>query len=178
MTSTDIYHSRHLIPSYGQLGPALRNWSMMPPMGGWPVSVLVNGTRYLVGGTPKQIAERVYELYAAHSMPVSLQTVWDFLNMTWLTRDPERAIIDFTPPITKPPEGQTSWTEVFEIASIEPFNKPFWDHVVQTVSTVSDPQRRSKFANSDFFEKLTKARIAMPDVNSLEDAEKFLTLIS
>lgn len=179
MTTTDVFASQHLFDKHGVHYPLIRNWEMMPPKGGWSVSIMINGKSRLIEGRPRQIAEMIYMHYNLAGRPVPLGNIWDFLNMVWISRDPSRYSGDDPKAISSskiPQAPDFDYVALLAMAANK-FDKALWDMAVTLTKENSDPSLKGEYANEDFFHSFTKARIQVPEVKSLEDAQKFLSLL-
>ncbi len=91
-SGTDLHASLTSIPVIGKNEPVVLNWKNRPPAGGWGVTVSIGGTLETFDGPPRRIADRIYHAYNRAGRTVPINRVWDFLNMTWTSRDPSRAL--------------------------------------------------------------------------------------
>jgi len=179
MTSTDLFASQHLFDKHGVHYPLIRSWEMMPPKGGWSVSIMANGRKTLVEGRPRRIAEMIYMTYNLAGKPVSMDKIWDFLNMTWISRDPSRYSGNDPKAISEskiPEYIDFDYLALLSMAANK-FDKALWDMAISLTKDNSDPSLKGEYANEEFFHSFTKARLQIPEVESLEDAHKFLALL-
>ena len=89
----DLSHNNTGFAELNVSSPAIRNASMMPPMGGWGVTLMVKGRKVYYNGAPKQMVQRIvadYKVLATVDVPV--MKVWNYLNSVWISRDPSRAL--------------------------------------------------------------------------------------
>ncbi len=182
MIAADLYRFGTEYRDLQLLEPALRNWKEMPPEGGWAVTVLVNGRKEFIDSDPLSIAERIFNLYKNAGQPTGLDVIFNFLNHTWLLRDPKRALFGSKPPnpLLTPKRKHWDFTAL-SIDWLQSFAEKFelekWTSAVQHISALTDPSNQYITADTDFFEKLTKARIASTPKDE-EEVKAWLRQIS
>ena len=163
MTSVDLFRHGKDYPNFGLLEPALRNWKYMPPLGGWAVTVLINGVKGTFNSDPLSIAESIFTSYKGANQPVGLDVIFNFLNHTWLSRDPSRALVEI-PEMTQRMSPKPKFTAKDLFISwlgtyASRFDDVAWKGAVSHISELTDPANQLSTADADFFEKITKARI-------------------
>lgn len=149
---TDLYLSLASIPVIGAREPVLRNWKYRPPAGGWAVSVSINGIHSRFDGSPVSIAQNIHKGYKNAGREIPMERVWDFLNMTWRARDPNRVIsppADQVKPEPPPPNahlatspatfGPSLWSAMSLFGMKDHFDKQAWVSVSQYVTRLLDP---------------------------------------
>lgn len=181
MIAADLYRHGDAYPDYGMDEPALRAWKEMPPMGGWGVSILANGSKPFVDGPPLQIADKIDSIYKFVGQEVPVRVIWNYLNHMWLSRDPKRALIGVTPPpsseLDRKPWDYTTLAIQWLGSFTRKFDTDKWVSAIQHISALVDPANQHDTADADFFERLTKARIESTPRNEQEVAT-WLRLIS
>lgn len=91
-SGTDLAVSLASIPDIGAVEPLIRNHKYRPPSGGWAVEVSIGGVPQRFDGQPRSIANRIYQAYENAGRSVPIKKVWDYLNLTWMQRDPNRSL--------------------------------------------------------------------------------------
>lgn len=86
--------------------PAIKNWQMSPPAGGWSLTVEVNGfQRFLQGRDPHQVLAQAQTFATQVSYEPEPGEIEALLNAIWAERDPNRAL-PTAPPLK--PQSQRS----------------------------------------------------------------------
>jgi hypothetical protein len=76
-----------------QVFPAIRNWQMQPPQGGWSVTVSFRGyERFLNGSDPHQILSQAKAFARGVGHTPEPWEIESMLNGVWTSRDPGRAL--------------------------------------------------------------------------------------
>lgn len=78
------------------LAPAIKNWQMRPPFGGWGVSIEIKGELFEFFGQPAQIVEGIRDIQQGNGVYETDRGIWAYCNDVWCRRDPNRCLLPIT----------------------------------------------------------------------------------
>ena len=154
------------------------------------MSFAVGGEKHLLTGTPAMIAHRIAGLMRKHKKNVDIQTVWDWLNMVWISREPGRALTQEGMPFRITEEDilgtghlDPSFPSIehvaFCILSVfgvkGGFDKEKWASAVGIVDWLIDPAKNESVGCDDCFGAWVKFRLEHPyeEVENEHEAAKW-----
>lgn len=91
-SAPDLYASIKSIPEIGVNEPVIQNWRYRPPAGGWAVELSVSGAKMRFNSPPATMVGEISRAYNAVGRQVPTSKIWDYLNMVWSQRDPNRVV--------------------------------------------------------------------------------------
>lgn len=166
--------------------PAVRNWQMSPPAGGWSVTVDFNGHKLFINEhDPMMVLAKARSFARQVGFEAQDGEIEALLNQVWNQRDPSRALPTAPPPRITPGKGSRKseavtywgpsqygaqiwmWLNTFGLPG--GFNKGDWMTTIQRISNLLNPTTSPKTGCAECFnEWMGILEIARPELVSNE----------
>lgn len=72
--------------------PAIRNYEIRPPTGGWGLTYVYKGQQFPLTGNWRQVTRRIAAILFKNGQVVDMDEIFAYCNAIWCERDPARCM--------------------------------------------------------------------------------------